>query len=326
MKVLLVRRAYSPSGGAEKYLLRLAAGLRGKGVRVGLATAAEWPGEAWGSGEVVRIPGSGPAAFADAFREIRASLGADVVFSLERVWEADFYRAGDGVHRAWLRRLSRRSSPLANFFRARKRKHREILSLERSLYAPPSRTRVIANSELVAREIREFYGAEEERITVIPNGYDARPSGSKDSLETRRRKRESLGVAEGETLLLFAGSGWKRKGALPCVQAMKRLERSGVRLALAGKAERGIPWRPSVSFLGEVAEMRELYAAADIFRPPHALRSVFQRLPGGGRARASRGDHEGERLQRGLADARRGNDPGRSLRPCRDCRCGGELA
>ena len=53
---------------------------------------------------VRKVTGGSPVAFADSVEKIRSSIECDVLFSLERIWRCDCYRAGDGVHRAWLDR------------------------------------------------------------------------------------------------------------------------------------------------------------------------------------------------------------------------------
>ena len=61
-----------------------------------------------------------------------------------RVWRCDVYRAGDGVHRAWLNRRRKFEMPLQRFVRGMSRKHQEILKLEESLFAKGAAGRVIA--------------------------------------------------------------------------------------------------------------------------------------------------------------------------------------
>jgi len=57
MKIGFVRRGYSPTGGAEAYLRRLAAGVMAEGHAPVLIGSPEWPEEAWPGEFVVRVPG-----------------------------------------------------------------------------------------------------------------------------------------------------------------------------------------------------------------------------------------------------------------------------
>src|SRR6516225_3639694 len=78
-------------------------------------------------------------------------MDCDVLLSLERVWSCDVYRAGDGVHRAWLARRRRFELPLRQFARALNRKHRDLLHLEESLFASRKAGRVIVASQMVKK-------------------------------------------------------------------------------------------------------------------------------------------------------------------------------
>src|SRR5258708_4364884 len=114
MKLGLVRRGYSATGGAEAYLLRLAAELARRGHAL------------------------------------------DLLVSLERVWSCDLYRAGDGVHAAWLERRAAFEPAWRGFLRHFNPKHRELLELERALLTGGAR-RIIANSEMVKLEITAHF-------------------------------------------------------------------------------------------------------------------------------------------------------------------------
>ena len=64
--------------------------------------------------------------------------------------------------------------------------------------------RLIANTELEARELIDLYGAEPERVAVVPPGVDLdvfRPDGPDGRFRARRR----LGLSEDAEILLFVG-------------------------------------------------------------------------------------------------------------------------
>jgi UDP-glucose:(heptosyl)LPS alpha-1,3-glucosyltransferase len=134
LRIAFVRRGYSRSGGAETYLNRLADGVVRAGHEVQLITTDEWPEEQWSFGSIKRLRATTVIGFADELEQIRPHLHCDVLFSLERVWRCDVYRAGDGVHRAWLARRRKFEIPLKQFVRRASRKHRDLLQLEESLF------------------------------------------------------------------------------------------------------------------------------------------------------------------------------------------------
>src|SRR3954452_917299 len=158
LRIAFVRRGYSRSGGAEAYLKRVADGIVKAGHEVQLVATNEWPTQDWPFGSIKRLGETSAIGFADELERIRPQLRCDVLFSLERVWSCDVYRAGDGVHRAWLARRRKFEVPLKQFVRAANRKHRDLLQLEESLFAARKAGRVIAASQMVRNEITESYG------------------------------------------------------------------------------------------------------------------------------------------------------------------------
>jgi len=258
MKLALIRRGYSPSGGAERYLLRFAEALREAGHEAMLYGSREWPAYVW-KGEMVRAEGNSPRDFADRIAKARPREHCDLVYSLERVWECDAYRAGDGVHKVWLERRRAFEAPWKGWIRGMQGKHREILELERALFDPGAKRVIIANSRMAAGEIARNFRVAEERLRVIYNGlpgsaFEGAPA------EAVRSGKEAPRV-------LFAGSGWERKGLRFAIEAINRTERATLLVAGAGK-RRGLPASRRTRYLGEVKEMRGLMEQADVFVLP----------------------------------------------------------
>ena len=277
MKIGLVRRGYAPTGGAESYLRRLAAALEAAGHSCALFGGSGWPRAEWPAHrDFFRVPGNGPRRFADALAALEPRNRCDRLFSLERVWDCDCYRAGDGVHRAWLERRAATAPAWKNWLRRWNPKHRQLLTLERALFSPGGADRVIANSQLVRAEIVAHYPAYPAgQIAVVYNGL---PAGTFHAAtpDERRAARAALGLSAEEFVLLFAGSGWERKGLRHALAAVARLP-GGIRprLLVAGRGRPG-PWLRSAPaaaaarsrFLGPVRDLAACLAAADVFVLP----------------------------------------------------------
>jgi UDP-glucose:(heptosyl)LPS alpha-1,3-glucosyltransferase len=259
-----VRRGFSSSGGAESYLKRLVAGVAKAGHPVSLFTSAEWPAEDWNFGPVVRLSATDAIGFADELEKV-SRANCDVLLSLERVWRCDVYRAGDGVHRAWLERRDRIAGPLQKLSRLLNRKHSATLSLEESLFAKAGARRVIANSHMVKEEVVRIYGYPADKIDVVYNGLPL-DSMRRDELD-RAKTREAFGLTDDDVAVLFAGSGWERKGLRFAIDAVER-QRAQMKLLVAGRGEARKFSSPRVQFIGVVREMPSLYHAADIFLLP----------------------------------------------------------
>ena len=267
MKIGLVRRGYSSTGGAEIYLCRLADALEAAGHEPVLFADPTWPRERWPVHRAfVVVHAGGPRAFADRLAQV-ADRHCDRLFSLERVWRCDCYRAGDGVHRAWLERRAAIEGRWRVRLREWNPKHRQLLALEQSLFGRDGARTVVANSRLVRDEILANYGGSPDRIHVVYNGLP--PAAVRPALPANPATKD-------EFIILFAGTGWERKGLSTALAAVARLpEVIRPRLLVAG---RGNP-RPHlnrlppgmagrVRFLGPISDMAACYAAADVFVAP----------------------------------------------------------
>jgi UDP-glucose:(heptosyl)LPS alpha-1,3-glucosyltransferase len=263
MKLGLVRRGYSGTGGAESYARRFAEAAVAAGHECVLFGSSEWKDAAW-PGPKVLMEGKTPRHFANALRRCEPRKHCDFLFSLERVWECDAYRAGDGVHAAYLQRRAAHERWWRPFFRRVQRKHREILRIEKALFTRGA-GHIIANSTMVRREIEQVYRAPAERLHVILNGV---PQVAPDP-ELRLLQRKEFGLTQQSYALFFAGSGWDRKGLRYAIEATKRVPGATLFVAGSGK-RRGLPKCDRVHFLGPqgTPEMQALYNMADVFVLP----------------------------------------------------------
>ncbi|CAN5632909.1 glycosyltransferase family 4 protein [soil metagenome] len=266
LKIGFVRRGFSRSGGAEAYLKRLADGVVKAGHETQLFTTTDWPENEWPAGWITRIGRRSPIEFADELNRIRATADTEVLMSLERVWSCDVYRAGDGVHRAWMRRRAEQWSVWRRLAGAFNRKHAAMLRLEESLLRERRAGRVIANSTMVKDEIVSFYGYPAERIDVVPNGVSVEEY--RYSPEQRERSRDALGLRPEDVAVLFVGSGWERKGLAHAVEAFEELHDPKLKLLVAGRGDAGKYRSRDAVFLGEVHDVAALYRAADMFLLP----------------------------------------------------------
>lgn len=280
MKVALVRYRYSSHGGAERYLdglLPLLAGAEGKEACL---LASSWEGEGASVVPLVRIavpPKPAPLRLFLFARAVRAWADAHpdhLIFSLERVPGADVYRMGDGCHAEWMerKRILRPSSWPVDYLRPL---NLAYLRLEKELFTSSKLLSVIANSERGRSEISLRFGVPRERIAVIRNGVDlvrfplARRAAASSAL------RSTLGIGEDETIFLYVGSGFARKGVAALARAAVRLARTGAgfRIVVVGKGDAG-PYRKilreggaegRVHFTGPVAGAADYLLGADVF-------------------------------------------------------------
>lgn len=258
MKIGLVRRGFSATGGAEAYLLRLAGGLVRAGHEPVLITSADWPEDRWPNDLIIRLPGGNPKKFADALASSRP--GVDILFSLERVPGCHVYRAGDGVHAAWLNRRSHFEPLWKRYFHLVNPKHLSLLHLEVEVYQTAHR--VIANSEMVADEIVRWQEFPRERIDIVPNGI-----GKSVITIPREEARRQLGIPPNAYCILFVGTGWERKGLKFAIAATEALG-DGAILLVAGRGPAKKYRSGAAKFLGPVSDLSAIFSASDVFTLP----------------------------------------------------------
>lgn len=242
MHIALLRQRVGGPGGAETTVQHLARGLAAAGHEVtvygsqsiGEARAVLGPQIAY-----VPVPVWGGKAgrlltYALNTRRLLRRTGPQAVFSLERTLGQQVYRAGDGCHREWLSRRDPFHSPAARIFQRLSPFHWVLLALERRLFADPGLKRIIANSHMVQEEIIRHYQVKPERLTVIYNGLDRqsfRPLAEPERLALRSR----LGAPTNAAIILFAGSGFGRKGLAFLVDSFGKLNNQEYVLWVAGR-------------------------------------------------------------------------------------------
>lgn len=281
MRVALVRSRYAASGGAERYIAQLIGGLAAAGHEVHLY-AHRWTDVPPGV-TIHRVPVlPWPAflrilSFAWAVHRMARRGGFDLVHSFDRVLQPDIYRAGDGCHQAWLdRRRAVERHSLRSLDRVNPL-HQSLLFLERRLLRPGGCRRVMANSRMVREEVLRYYGTPAASVQVIYSGVDLRRFRPARRPAERVAMRRDLGVGPEDPVVLFAGSGFERKGLRFLLQAVARLRGiQGLRVWVLGKGDlRGplvhaarLDIADRVHFAGPVADPERWMAAADLFVLP----------------------------------------------------------
>lgn len=191
----------------------------------------------------------------------------DIVQCHERIPGATIFRAGDGVHAAWLEQYNRILSPLSRLAQSFSHYHRYILSAEREMFTHPALRKVICNSKMVRDDIARRFQLADDRLTVIYNGVDTahfHPDVKALSL------RSSLGIPESAPVLAYVGSGFSRKGVATALRAVAA--HANVWLLIAGRDKHAhrfsalakrLKITDRVKFLGPVSDVRQVYGSAD---------------------------------------------------------------
>ncbi|OYW30823.1 MAG: hypothetical protein B7Z47_02955 [Chthoniobacter sp. 12-60-6] len=265
MKLALIRRQFSATGGAELYVQRLLGALTAAGHETHLF-AEKWQGQAEGvrfhNVHVVGSRAERPLQFAEAVNAQLQHEKFDCVFSLERTLKQDVYRAGDGLHRVWLQRRRQFAPwwkrPLVGLGAF----HRNMMALEARTFDPANTGRIIVNSEMVRGEIAQHFPAfPQERVHTIRNGVELTRFQRASRQEARRR----FGLGDNDFVLVFVGSGWERKG-LPWLLNFMAAHSDDPTLKLLAVTRDRMRGKisPNVILTGPMPNVEAAYAAADV--------------------------------------------------------------
>lgn len=203
----------------------------------------------------------------------------DIVFGLDRNSNQSHYRAGNGVHAAYLekRRLTD-SAPKYFSFRWNPQ-HRLILQLEKRCYENPYLQQLFTNSHMVRKEILQHYAIASSKIQVVHNGveWSAWEPPFMQWIQQREQHINSHGLDPKSYQLLFVGNGYQRKGLGLLLDALAPLAYRDFQLSVVGKDKQikrfkdhahhlGLAHR--IHFFGPQNDLIPFYQAADALAIP----------------------------------------------------------
>jgi len=248
--IFFIRANRELTGGAEIYLSRLVGALEQRGIALTLLHSP--------------LPRATPSWLGALLFNLFLCLRkrGRFYFSLERITCPDVYRAGDGVHRCYLQ-LEKKVpiNPL----------HPVYLFLEKRCFR--NAVKIIANSRMVKQQIIDTYRIPAAKIAVVYNGI---PPVAEDYVVPRTFFEEFSLTGE-EKVVLFVGSGFRRKGVIEFLEMLALLQTPSIRAFVVGRdrktryysqmAERlGLGKR--VVFTGARSDVANFYAVADLLLLP----------------------------------------------------------
>lgn len=287
MKIALVHKRLDLKGGTERDLFQTAEGLRDLGHEVHLFCSeyAVQPPRDVVAHSVPVIPLGRTFrlwSFAWFGQSAINKADCDVVVGFGRVWYQDALRCGGGTHRGFLRRLGTVGGWRRRFWQDVSIYHRSLLVIEKRQFDPKSSRVIIAVSEQVKRDIIANYSVPAEKIVVLYNGVDKDRFHPARRGEVRDQLRNRWKIPLDAPLLLFVGSGFRRKGLDRLLSIWKSPRLDKVFLLVVGtdarigqyrsRADSIAPGR--IVFTGRQEDVENYYAAADGFALP-SLQEAF---------------------------------------------------
>ncbi|MDH3326207.1 MAG: glycosyltransferase family 4 protein [Gammaproteobacteria bacterium] len=285
MKIALIHIKHAGDGGIEKYLNNLSSYLADKGHDVTIICRRH-ENQHHPKVKFVKLKpiAFGPAhriwTFAKAVEKHLQHEKYDVVYGLGKAWSQDIIRLGFGLHETYIKQAHAYSRNPTQIMLGRDRIVNKVeLAIERKAFSNPDLKKVIANSKMVADDVKQRYQFSDDQIEVIYNGVDLVKFNPDNKIKSRQSVRAEFGFTEKDFVLLFLGTNYGRKGldrllrALPQVVANKPL----VKLLVVGYGSRikefkalaeklGVTKR--VVFAGGRRDTQALYAASDLFVLP----------------------------------------------------------
>lgn len=253
--IVFLRLNPNAIGGAQNYLLRLKNELKSAGINSTIRSfkkAKFLPNFIY--------PSWLKALLFNAFVKKTKSCD-ELYFSLERVTCAEIYRAGDGVHRKY-----RTLKPFwflnpLNFVYPYLEKH--CFNFAKL---------IITNSNMIKREITEFYGIDESKIITIYNGINLPQNINKTTAKLSLEKE--FHITFDKNVILFVGSGFKRKGLAEFLLALSKLKSEYIAI-IVGKDKNNKKYKNlakklkvNTIFTGQRKDVNTFYEASDLFVLP----------------------------------------------------------
>ncbi|WP_456432114.1 glycosyltransferase family 4 protein [Nitratifractor sp.] len=253
--VYFLRRSYTPFGGSERDFLDLYDTIREN---------SEFPIAMIDFRQPSWLPGWLRLLLYDrqAYRFRKHHTG--ILFSSDRLGCLDIHKAGGGTHKSFLRTKGFSLNPL----------HPTYLWLEKRTLR--NARKIIAVSKLVKDDIIHDYRIPAEKIEVIYNGIRLDPIDDATIAQNSTAIRREFSLPDGVPIILFVGSGFRRKGVREFLELLHAL-RSDFRALVVGKEKRLAHYRAlarklgldkRVIFTGPRTDVRKFYCASEIFLFP----------------------------------------------------------
>lgn len=287
MKIALIHKRLDLSGGTERDLLQTAEGLQARGHEVHLFCSEYGipPPNGIVAHRVPVVPLGRTLrlwSFDWLGRRAIDEANCDVAIGFGRLQRQDILRCGGGTHRGFLYHLGREGGARRRFWQTISIYHRSVLAIERRQYKATGARTIVAVSEQVKRDILANYSVPSGKIVVLYNGVDLQRFHPAKRAEVRDQVRNRWNIPLDAPLVLFVGSGFRRKGLDSLIAAWNSAGFERVFLLVVGgdarrqgyqsRAEVVAPGR--IVFTGRQEDVENYYAAADVVALP-SLQEAF---------------------------------------------------
>ena len=182
----------------------------------------------------------------------------ELYFSLARIDSADIVRTDDGVHKIYRNTKKLWFLNPLNFVHP---------YLEKKCFN--NAKCIIAISQMVKKQIISCYGIDENKIKVLYNGVEF--PENLDKIRAKKELCDELKIDNSLPLILYVGSGFKRKGVKEIILALKELKKP-YNAVFVGKDKKSEFYEKlaknlgvNAIFTGARGDAKRFFEASDIF-------------------------------------------------------------
>ena len=284
--LLPILHADPARGGAERYTVDLAAGLRKRGHDVRIA-ASTFAADVQSPGDVVIDAGGSTRhsrylRFLDGLDRHLASQRYDIVHAMLPVRRCDIYHPHAGIaaaalaggHLKYEAALMQAVSRVATRLNRRRQRFGEV---ERTLLTGSRPPTVLCLSQYVQTTVRRHYTLADSQLATLFNAVDLSRFDPARQPDARSEMRRELGIEDDRVVALMIANDFERKGLREAVAAVGKAADPRLLLIVVGKQDPR-PYRAmaekigegKVIFAGSTADPYPLYRASDfVLLPTH---------------------------------------------------------
>lgn len=199
----------------------------------------------------------------------------DVVHGFSKSSVHDIYTDGSGClldYQAYSID-EREGSDLSRKMRRASLHQKQVLAIEERRFTRGNFGKIVAMSELAARQIRARYGLTDDEVLTIYNGIDIERFHPRVREEYGRNYRERIAASQECFVAMCVGNDYKRKGVPALIEAAKLIQDRGglpggrpLRVAVVGKERHKVE-----AELTDVCRAYGLYDRVKFYGPQHLV-------------------------------------------------------
>lgn len=288
MKIAIVHKSVSLTGGAERYMRNLAVLFTKQGFNVsvyaGRCDLSDIPDMFFNKVKIIPfLPFLKILSFAVNSKKAVQKKKYDLVAGMGNVFYQDLYFLGGGVYKIYAQTSLLR---YRTFLRKALRHIRRLLSpshwlklyIERKIFISGQTKFFVCPSQIVANELIKMYAVDSSKIKIIRNGIDTEKFNFHDRNRAKEKLTQMCKFSNDDFIFLFVSSNHFLKGLESLLDAFYLLnkEHKNVKVVIAGKGRenffkrktRKMGLTESVKFAGWQKDIRGFYKAADFFIYP----------------------------------------------------------